>query len=148
MAKIVRFMFTSPMEYKKERENLSGDFQQSAENLLPLPIFYLIHLILYHTISNPDFRKNVLRLCRIFFDLTPDMSHIDAENAVVSVCVGPPDILDNGVVGHDAAGVFGQQSDNFKFVLGQMSFLTAHSNQMLVEIYDQILGLERPFVQK
>ena len=46
--------------------------------------------IFSHPVSYAHFRVDVFRLGRIGFNLPPDVSHIDPENLIVAVCVGPP----------------------------------------------------------
>lgn len=48
-------------------------------------------LILLHPVAYTDFCKDILGFSWIFLKLSADMGHIDSENLVVTVSVGPPD---------------------------------------------------------
>ena len=71
-----------------------------------------------HSVSDSDFRINILRFCRIEFQLSPDMCHIDPQDLVVAVCVGTPDSADDIIVGKDFSGLFGQKGYQLVFDLG------------------------------
>ena len=73
-------------------------------------------------------------LRRIFFQFSADVRHVDPENPVVVVRVGPPHMRNDGVIGHDPAGIDGEEGDDFKFHLGQMHGLFFHGYKPSVKI--------------
>ena len=84
-----------------------------------LPLFArLFILFLAHPVAHPDFRKYVLGFSGIFLQLPSDMGHVYPQNLVVAVCKWAPYFGNNTFIGHDLAGVLGQQGNQFIFNLG------------------------------
>ena len=79
--------------------------------------------ILKHPVANTQLCKNILRFARVFFDLTANIRHIDAQNPVVIISIRPPDLVNQCVIGHNLAGILGQQRNNLVLHPGQMDFL-------------------------
>ena len=67
----------------------------------------LLVFIIDHSVTDADFRKNVLRFCRVIFQLSSDICHIDAKNPVIAVREGAPDVGDERVVCDDPSRVLG-----------------------------------------
>ena len=71
-----------------------------------------------HTVANSDLCENILRLSRIFFQLSPDMGHIDPEDLVVAVIVRPPDLTHQIIVGQHLSRLAGEKGYQLVFDLG------------------------------
>ena len=49
--------------------------------------------------------EEVFRLSGIFFNLAADVGHVDPKNLVIAAGPGPPQLLDDGIIGHHTASV-------------------------------------------
>lgn len=98
-----------------------------------------------HPISHADLREDISRLSRIGLQLPADVGHIYPQDLVVVIVrVGAPDVVDDVVIGEDAAAVFGQQGDQLVLDLGEVDLLVLKEHQAAGEINGQILeGVDR-----
>jgi hypothetical protein len=111
-------------------------------------IYLLLHLILNHPISNPDLRKHILRFRRILLQFPSNMCHIYAQNTVIIVRIGTPDIRNNRIIRHDSAGILRQQGDNLKLDLRQMDIPSINRYQMFFKIDRQSLCMEWALIKR
>ena len=58
-----------------------------------------------HAVAYAHFGEKVFRFGRIFFNLPADVGHVDPKNLVIAAGPGPPQLLDDGIIGHHTAGV-------------------------------------------
>ena len=99
---------------------------------------------LSHPVSDPDLCQDILRLRRIFFQLAPDIGHIDPQDAVVvRIRKRPPYMRDNRIIGNDTAAVLGEKDNDFVFDLRQMNGFAVERNLAAFKINGQAVAAKR-----
>ena len=78
--------------------------------------------------------EDIPGLCRIVFNLAADIRHVDTQDLVVAVCVGPPHIGQDRSVGDDFAGILGEVGNDLILNGRQVDDLAANCEQALGEI--------------
>ncbi len=74
-----------------------------------------------HPITNPRFGQDQLRVCRVIFNLLPDLADEDAKIGDILAVGRPPDFFQNGAMCKDPAGIVGQEFEQFKFLRRQVN---------------------------
>lgn len=67
----------------------------------------LLIFVVDHPVADTDFRKNILGVCGIAFQLPSDIGHIDTQDSVVAVRERSPYMRNEGVISDDAARILG-----------------------------------------
>ena len=97
---------------------------------------------LHDPVAHAHLRENILGLRRIFFNLPADIGHVDPKDPVVVFHVGPPDLLDDGIIGHHLPGIFPQKADDLILVLGQSRIGPVHKYPVLIIVDGESAGYE------
>ena len=107
-------------------------------NRLPLFPFFSPLSFFCHPVADSHFRENILRVRRIFLQFPSDICHVYAQNLIVALYIGAPDLCQNAVVGQHASGVARQKRDKTVFDLSQVDAFSVQKHEALVEIYSQL----------
>ena len=68
------------------------------------------------------------------------MCHIDAKDLIIAVCVRPPDVAYNVVIGQDLTRIFRKQGNQLILDLGQMDLMFVQCDQSFGKINDQAVA--------
>ena len=101
---------------------------------------HFLYSAFLHPVSDPDLRVNVVGFCRILLQLPADIGHVDPQDLIIRVRVGPPDLLQDKIIGQHLAGISGKQGHQLVLDLGQMDILAFQRNQSLLKVDDKIIA--------
>ena len=77
-----------------------------------------------------------------FFNLPADVGHVDAQDFVVALGAGPPELLHEKVIGQHTSGIFAQQRHDAVFTLGELRIHPVHIDAVLVIVDGQAAGVK------
>ena len=93
-----------------------------------------------HAITYPDFCENILGVRRILFNFSADIGHIHPQNLVAAMTLGPPEFLQNEIIGQNFSGTATKQCNYLKLILGKPAVFITYGYHMLIIVYRQITG--------
>ena len=91
-----------------------------------------------HSITHADLREDIFGRGGVFLDLAADICHVDTQDLVVGLGLGPPDLLDEVVVGQDLPCIFAEQRHDLEFVERQVDVLPVDEHMVLVVVDREI----------
>ena len=89
-------------------------------------------------VAHADVGDFVLGRGGILLDLAADVRHVDAQDLIVRLGLGAPDLADEEIVGQHLTGVFAQQRHDLELVEREVNVLPAHENMVLVVVDGQV----------